>query len=87
MQVRKKLDILEAFRFGIDAVPEWFQEMIKKNDAYITTHDAAIIRVTVNEEAFWADVKQGYVIVKDLCGVVYPVEPAVFGMMFEVVER
>ena len=87
MQVRKKLDILDAFRFGIDADPDWFTEMIRVGDAVVTTDDECYIRFMNNDNTIWFEAMRGWVIVKDLCGVVYPVEPAVFGMMFEVVRR
>ena len=86
MQVRKKLDILEAFRFGIDAMPEWFQDKIINNEAF-DNGDTCQIRTVVNHEYIWMECKFGYVVVKDVGGVVYPVEPAVFGLMFEVVRR
>lgn len=89
MQVRKKLDILEAFRFGIDAVPEWFQTMLDAHDAYYydDENESAMVKVTRDKQIFWLEVYRGDVIVKDAFGIVYPVEPAVFGLMFEVVER
>lgn len=95
MQVRKKVDILEAFRFGIDAMPDWFMNMVNMHDAHIYSPDAfpndkskRITSICVNRaQGLWIDAKFADVIVKDVCGIVYPVEPAVFGLMFEVVKR
>lgn len=95
MEVRRKIDILEAFRFGIDANPEWFENMVDRRDAHIYhpeaspyDHTKRIASICVDrEKGLWVDAKFADVIVKDVGGVVYPVEPAVFGLMFEVVRR
>lgn len=94
MKVRKKIDILEAFRFGIDGMPGWFMEMVANHSIHLygngpydqnPTLRASIC--TSKDRGLWIDAKCGDIIVKDMGGVVYPVEPAVFGLMFEVVER
>ena len=87
MKARKRPNIVDAFRYGIDTVPDWFQDMLKLNTAYIISDDLAMIRTEVNHEAFWGDVLRGYVVVKDVDGAVYSYEPSVFGLMFEVLER
>jgi hypothetical protein len=40
MEYRKKPVVIEAFRMGIDARPDWFQDKVTSND--ITTY--AIVR-------------------------------------------
>lgn len=87
MKARNRPNIVEAFRYGIDAVPDWFQDMLDKHDAYILNGESAMVRIAINDEAFWCDVKHGYVVVKDANNLVYALEPAVFGLMFEVVRR
>ena len=95
MDVRRKLDILEAFRFGIDAYPDWFEQMLNEENAY-TYHPEntpynpinRIATICVNrDQGLWVDAKYADFIVKDVGGIVYSVEPATFSLMFEVVRR
>lgn len=37
MKYKKRPTTVETFRFGIDAYPNWFIEMIDKGDVYIYT--------------------------------------------------
>lgn len=89
MKIRKRQIALEAFRFGIDAVPDWFQSMIENQNAYYYSdeNDMAMVKVIRDKQIFWLEVERGHVVVKDVCGLVYPVDPSVFALMFEVVER
>ena len=95
MKVRRKPTVLDAFRFGIDATPEWFEQMVGESKAYLygpTTYSASgdiYGRRTAiclsREKGLWVDAKYGDYIIRDVRGIVYSVEPATFQMMFKFV--
>lgn len=96
LKLRKKTDIIDGFRFCIDAIPEWFEQAIKSGDAHLYTMAMygypddirkRIVSIRVDsEKGLWVDAKFGDWIVRDVCGIIYPVTPDVFPLMFEIVE-
>lgn len=92
MKYRKKPFIVEAFRLGIDNIPDWFMNKVTRNEAMLhgtssgfEHHDdtTASIRVFDGRGIVWRHVDYGNYIIKTINGEVYPYEPELFKKIYE----
>ena len=79
MKYRKKPIVVEAFRYGIDSVPEWFTE------ATITMRTDGGIGIVTLEGCMCAN--KGDYIVKGIRGEIYPCKADIFEEIYEKVEE
>jgi len=90
---RKKPIIIEAFKFGIDYMPDWFCDARTRNDVITygkkTCHDPfednlshATIKTLDGDHR--ADI--GDYIIKGVKGELYPCKPDIFAMTYDLVE-
>jgi hypothetical protein len=89
---RKKPVVIEAFRMGMDARPDWFQDKVSSNDIVTLSDD-------VDEGPFsfrktYCDIKTlegtmrgdyGDFIIKGVQGEIYPCKPDIFAKTYEAV--
>lgn len=75
---RKKPVVIQAFRYGIDYRPDWFQDKVSSND--ITTFDKYCIILTLE-----GDMKgdKGDWIIQGVKGEIYPCKPDIFEATYE----
>jgi hypothetical protein len=92
MKYRKKPVVIEAFRMGIDARPDWFQDKVTSND--ITTYAVGEDENPFNFKKTYCTIKTlegtmlgdfGDYIIKGVQGEVYPCKPDIFEATYETV--
>lgn len=84
MKYRKKPVEIEAFRFGIDNMPDWFMDKVTSNEI--------ILHFYFYKQ--WCEIKtlegvmkayEGDFIIKGVKGEIYPCKPDVFNQTYEMV--
>ena len=88
-QYRKKPVIIEAFQYGIDNRPDWFDDKVTSND--IITHIGTDIKET---QDYYCEIKTlegvmtgqlGDFIIQGVSGEIYPCKPDIFEKTYELV--
>lgn len=79
---RKKPVVVEAFQYGIDSWPDWFQKKVDAEEIIPYSISCDIIRL---EGVF----RGGYgdYIIQGINGEVYPCEPEIFEQTYELVKQ
>ena len=87
MEYRKKPVVIEAFKYGIDNRPDWFNDKVTSNE--ITTYVGTDIR---DSSEYYCEIKTlegimrgncGDYIIKGVKGEVYPCKPDIFEITYE----
>jgi len=78
---RKKPVVIEAFRFRIDPIPDWFMDMVSIN-AIITHENDCEIKTL--EGVMRGET--GDYIIKGVKGEIYPCKPDIFALTYEPVD-
>ncbi|WP_121605524.1 hypothetical protein [Virgibacillus sp. Bac332] len=87
MKYRKKPVVIEAFKYGIDDMPEWFKEACRNNIITMISQYAG--------EARWCEIEtlegtmtanEGDYIIKGVNGEFYPCKPDIFKQTYELVD-
>jgi hypothetical protein len=90
LKYRKKPVVIEAFRMGIDARPDWFQDKVSSND--IITYSNEPDQGPFNFRKTYCDIKTlegtmrgeyGDYIIKGVQGEIYPCKPDIFEATYE----
>lgn len=91
MKYRKKPVVIEAFRFYIDEMPDWFIDKVTSND--IDLHNCNYRRYEINEAYCEINTLEGIMrasggdyIIKGVNGEIYPCKPDIFEKTYELVE-
>lgn len=78
MQYRKKPIVIEAFRYRIDNIPDWFMDKVSANEI-ITTETECSIHTLEG----WMVGQTGDYIIKGIKGEIYPCKPDIFEASYE----
>ena len=78
MKFRKKPIEIEAFRFRIDPIPDWFQDEVTKQRIYTQERSCSI---DTDEGSFVA--VKGDWIIKGIEGEIYPCRDSIFKKSYE----
>jgi hypothetical protein len=93
MKYRKKPVAIEAFRFGMEAAPEWFSQGIK--DGLVTVIESAfqeavpalmkekICKIKTLEGTIFA--KHGDYVIQGIMGELYPCREDIFNKTYELI--
>lgn len=81
MKYRKKPVEVEAFRFGIDSMPDWFVEK-SLHSGEITVH-GAFLQADIKTLEGVMIAKFGDFIIKGVKGEIYPCKPDIFYATYE----
>jgi hypothetical protein len=90
MKFRKKPVVIEAFRMGIDARPDWFQDKVSTNE--IVTYAMGEDEGPFSFRKTYCDIKTlegtmrgdyGDYIIKGVQGEIYPCKPDIFKATYE----
>ena len=92
MKYRKKPIVVEAFRMGIEDMPDWFKVKVRSKDIHlnwltyvdgdIRDHIKATCDIKTLEGTMHGD--YGDYIIKGINGEVYPCKPDIFDKSYEV---
>ena len=90
-QYRKKPVVIEAFKYGIDNRPDWFNDKVTTNE--IVTYVGYDLR---SPEEFYCEIKtlEGIMrgdyedyIIQGIKGEIYPCKPDIFEATYEIVNN
>ncbi len=88
MLYRKKPVIIEAFRIGIDYIPDWFMDKVSTNE--IILHDSSNIFEHYDDTSCTIKTLEGNMegnygdyIIKGVNGEIYPCKPYIFEKTYE----
>ena len=91
MKYRKRPVVIDAFRFYIDNMPDWFMDKVTSNDVIL--HNCNYRRYSIDEA--YCEIKTlegvmtgkgGDYIIKGVNGEIYPCKPDIFEKTYELVE-
>lgn len=83
MKFRKKPVVIEAFRFGIDEIPEWFLDELAKG--YVSV-DKEVTTCAMDTLEGVMTAREGDYIIQGVKGEVYPCKPDIFSKTYEHIE-
>ena len=82
MKYRKIPVVIEAFKFGVDDFPEWFNDVVDTAMILSISNNACIIRTLEGDHR----ARKGDYIIKGVKGELYPCKPDIFEMTYEKVD-
>ena len=91
MKYRKKPVVIEAFRLGIDCIPDWFMDKVTSNEVILhgtssgfEHHDDTNADIKTLEGVMHANF--GDFIIEGIKGEIYPCKPDIFEATYESVD-
>jgi len=87
MKYRKKPVEIEAFKFGIDSIPDWFMDKVSTNEIILRPKDnswrsqLSHCEIKTLEGAMTG--QYGDWIIRGVKGEIYPCKPDIFTMTYE----
>lgn len=92
MKYRKKPVVIEAFKFYVDDIPDWFMDKVSTNE--ITIHNCDYSRYGIDEAYCLINTLEGVMkgdggdyIIRGIDGEIYPCKPDIFAKTYEKVEK
>lgn len=85
MQYRKLPVVIEAFRLGIDNMPDWFMDAVTANKVILHRNIHTPIKTEADIETLEGvhHASGGDYIIKGVKGEIYPCKPDIFEMTYE----
>ena len=90
MKYRKKTVVVEAFRLGIDYIPDWFMDKVSTNEVMLHGKSEAFnfvpdtnADIHTLEGVMHAD--YGDYVIQGVSGEIYPCKPDIFEKTYEMV--
>lgn len=92
MKFRKKPVVIEAFRLGIDNMPDWFMDAVTKNDIILYGQSTGFYHANdtnadIKTLEGWHHANYGDYVIQGIKGEIYPCKPDIFEKTYEVVTR
>lgn len=83
MKYRRKIVKIEAFKLGIDYMPDWFMDEVSRNRIILhgEYRDLTGCEILTPGDSVWAS--KGDYIVQDVSGTIRPYKPEMFERDFE----
>jgi hypothetical protein len=88
MKFRKKPVVIEAFRFYVDPMPDWFMDKVSSLDVIL--HNCNYLRYEIDEAYCEIQTLEGTMvgnggdyIIKGVQGEIYPCKPDIFKATYE----
>ena len=82
MKYRKKPVVIDAFRLGIDYIPDWFMDKVTTDEIILLSGG----RAHINTLEGIMQAEKGDFIIKGVHGECYPCKPDIFEKTYEAVE-
>ena len=83
---RKKPVEIEAFRLGIDCIPDWFMDKVASNDVNIVINLLGAVRMAnIKTLEGTMTAREGDFIIKGVEGEIYPCKADIFYATYEAV--
>jgi hypothetical protein len=88
MKYRKKQVVIEAFKFYVDNIPDWFMDKVTSNQIKLQNCDFK--KYSINEAYCEIETLEGVMrgnggdyIIKGINGEIYPCKPDIFAKTYE----
>lgn len=79
MKYIKKPVVIDAFKLGVDNMPDWFKDKVTTNEVILRNDNSADIETLEG----WHHASFGDYIIKGVKGEIYPCKPDIFDMTYE----
>lgn len=83
MKYRKKPVVIDAFRLGIDNIPDWFMDKVTTNEIVISDLSAGTGWCNIHTLEGLMRGAHGDYIIKGVKGELYPCKPDIFAATYE----
>ena len=92
MKYRKKPVIIEAFKLGVDNIPDWFMDKVSTNEIILKGTSSGFnhcedTNADINTLEGVMHANFGDYIIKGVNGEIYPCKPDIFEKTYEFVEE
>lgn len=89
MKYRKKPVEVEAFKLGVDYIPDWFMDKVTTNDIFLRPGIPGIGDMSADITTLEGLMRANYgdFIIKGVAGEIYPCKPDIFMQTYELVEE
>jgi hypothetical protein len=89
---RKKPVVIEAFKLGVDYMPDWFMDAVTANEVILHGsssgfHHVADTNVDIHTLEGWHHANYGDYIIRGVKGELYPCKAEIFDMTYEVASK
>ena len=82
---RKKLVAIQAFKLGVDGIPDWFMDAVAKNNVILRGEHKGETSADIETLEGWHHANYGDYIIRGVKGELYPCKPDIFDMTYEAV--
>jgi len=79
---RKKPVVIEAFKLGVDYIPDWFMDKVTTNEVILHTCSKGT-NADIHTLEGWHHACYGDYIIRGVKGELYPCKPDIFEMTYE----
>lgn len=86
MKYRKKPVVIEAFRIGVDNIPDWFMDRVTANDIILHQERGDLQSADIKTLEGTMRGLKGEYIIQGVKGEIYPCKPDIFEATYETVE-
>ena len=88
---RKKPVVIEAFKLGVDYIPDWFMDAVTANEVILHGTSSGFYHIPdtnadIHTLEGWHHANYGDYIIRGVKGELYPCKADIFDMTYEVVE-
>ena len=83
MKARKKPVVIEAFKLGVDYIPDWFMDGVTANKI-ILHGEYGSTNADIETLEGWHHANYGDYIIKGIKGEIYPCKSDIFAMTYDV---
>lgn len=87
MKYRKKPVVIDAFKLGIDFIPDWFMDKVTTNDIILKGERNDLRECSIKTLEGVMQGNKGDFIIKGVNGQIYPCKPDIFEKIYERVEE
>ena len=89
MMYVKKPVVIEAFKLGVDYMPDWFMEAITENKVILRRNIHAPIETEADIKTLegWIHASGGDYIIQGIKGEIYPCKADIFEMTYDALEE
>lgn len=86
-QYRKKPVVIEAFKYGIDPRPDWFNDKVTSNEIVTHVEDSSLYYCEIKTLEGIMRGGCGDYIIKGVQGEIYPCKPEIFEMTYDKIDE
>lgn len=84
---RKKPVVIEAFKLGVDNMPDWFMDRVTINEVVLHNDFVDGTSADIHTLEGWHHASNGDYIIRGVKGELYPCKPDIFEMTYEEVRE